>query len=93
MLSQKIEIFEKLGRIIAVDIAFDSRKCRVISAYMPHDGFEEDALYAAYQELDKMIDQAKNQERRLLIEGDFQCDPDDLRRGSFQRYGIRHRLS
>ena len=79
----KLEIFEKLDRIIAVDIVFDKRKYLVISAYMPHDGFGEDALHAAYQELDKMIDQAKNQERRLLIGGDFQCDPDDLRRGSF----------
>ena len=74
----KIEMIEKINRIIAVNIIIGNRKYRIIAAYMPHDGFGEDALQTAYHELDKMIDQAKNQERRVLIGGDFQCDPDDL---------------
>ena len=59
---------------------------------MPHDRYG-DAVYEIYQELDEVVAISKKERRKIILEGDFQCDEDDANRGSFMKsWAYHHRL-
>ena len=72
-------------RVISIDLKIANEIIKFVAAYLPHDGYGEDAMHSVYNELDVLIKSAAKEKRKIIIGGDFQCDEEDMMRGAFMK--------
>ena len=61
----KIEFIDRSDRIMAIDLTINSSKMRVIAAYLPHDGFGEEARDHTFEDLDEIIYEGRHRRRKI----------------------------
>ena len=89
-----MEPYIQSDRVMGLNMNLSNRKLMFISAYLPHDRYDDQIVNQTYHEINNLILQAKSKHRKVIMGEDFQCDIDEYERGSFLRgWATGHNMS
>ena len=69
-------------RVMSIDTRFNGLNFRLIAAYLPHAGYDEESLSEGYDQIQMLVDDASSKNMKIVIGGDFHVElSEDSSRG------------